>query len=124
MTSSTKIYINCASLSLSIFSLYINKKSGGLNKIFLRLFKISQKSNTLGQFVILSIHEIFLWSCEVLHKIWARLVQSFWRILDTNRQTSKVYNYMYHSAYDSFYFDADPDPGHEHIFKIYCFLTI
>ena len=39
-------------------------------------------------FQILSILKPSLGSCEVPHKIWARLVQPFWRLLtQTNRQT-------------------------------------
>jgi len=46
-------------------------------------------------FEILIIHKPSLGSCEVPQQIWARLVQPFWRLLDTNKQTdtqtSKVY---------------------------------
>ena len=31
----------------------------------------------------------FMGSREIPQKIWARSVQSFWRLLDTNRQTNK-----------------------------------
>ena len=45
-------------------------------------------------FVILSIHTPSLGSCEVSHKIWARSVQPFWRLLDTNRQPYKQSKYI------------------------------
>ena len=35
------------------------------------------------------IHKPFLESREVPHKIWARSVKLFWRLLDTNGQTDK-----------------------------------
>ena len=38
-------------------------------------------------FEILIIHEPSLGSLDVPQKIWARSVQPFWRLLDTNRQT-------------------------------------
>ena len=38
-------------------------------------------------FEILIIHKPSLGSLDVPHKIWARSVQPFWRLLDTNRQT-------------------------------------
>jgi len=41
----------------------------------------------------LIIHKPSLGSREVPHKIWARSVQPFWRLLDTNKQTRKVYIY-------------------------------
>ena len=40
-------------------------------------------------FEILMIHKPSLWSRDVTQKIWARSVQPFWRLLDTNRQTNK-----------------------------------
>ena len=41
------------------------------------------------------IHKASLGSREVPQKIWARLVQSFWRLLDTNRQAKYIYTYIY-----------------------------
>ena len=38
-------------------------------------------------FEILIIHKPSLGSLDVPQKIWARSVQPFWRLLDTNRQT-------------------------------------
>jgi len=38
-------------------------------------------------FEILVIHKPFLGSLGVPQKIWARSVQPFWRLLDTNKQT-------------------------------------
>ena len=35
------------------------------------------------------IHKPFLGSRDVPQKIWARSVQPFWRLLDTNKQTDK-----------------------------------
>ena len=40
----------------------------------------------------LIIHKPFLGSHDVPQKIWARSVQPFWRLLDTNRQTDKQTN--------------------------------
>jgi len=37
----------------------------------------------------LIIHKPSLGSCEVTRKIWARLVQPFWLLLDANRQTPR-----------------------------------
>ena len=37
----------------------------------------------------LIIHKPSLGSREIPQKIWARSVQSFWRLLDTNKQTNK-----------------------------------
>ena len=44
-------------------------------------------------FEILIMHKPSHGSCEVPHKIWAWSVQPFRRLLNTNRQTSKVYLY-------------------------------
>ena len=41
-------------------------------------------------FEILMIHKPSLGSPDVPQKIWARSVQPFWRLLDTNRQTSQI----------------------------------
>ena len=46
-------------------------------------------------FEILILHKPTMGSCEVSHNIWARLVQPFWCLLHTNKQTSKVYIYVY-----------------------------
>ena len=40
-------------------------------------------------FEILIIHKPSLGSLDVPQKIWARSVQPFWRLLDTNRQTDR-----------------------------------
>ena len=40
-------------------------------------------------FEILMIHKPSLESLDVPQKIWARSVQPFWRILDTNKQTDR-----------------------------------
>ena len=40
-------------------------------------------------FEILIIHEPSLGSLDVPQKIWARSVQPFWRLLDTNKQTNR-----------------------------------
>ena len=40
-------------------------------------------------FEILIIHKPSLGSLDVPQKIWARSVQPFWRLLDTNKQTDK-----------------------------------
>jgi len=40
-------------------------------------------------FEILIFHKPSLWSRDVPQKIWARSVQPFWRLLDTNKQTNK-----------------------------------
>ena len=40
-------------------------------------------------FLILIIHKPSLWSPDVPQKMWARSVQSFWRLLDTNKQTDR-----------------------------------
>ena len=43
----------------------------------------------------LIIHKPSLGSCDVLHKIWARSVQQFLRLLDTNRQTDRQAKFIY-----------------------------
>ena len=48
-----------------------------------------QKFNENQIFEILIIHKPSLGPREVPHKIWARLVQPFGRLLDTNKQTDK-----------------------------------
>ena len=40
-------------------------------------------------FEILMIHKLSLESLDVPQKIWARSVQPFWRLLDTNKQTDR-----------------------------------
>ena len=50
---------------------------------------------------ILIIQIISLGSSDVPHKIWFRSVQTFWRLLDTNKQTSKVFIDMNDSTYIS-----------------------
>ena len=70
------------SLSVSIFFVQYKtkqkqKKVYGFHNIFWRIFKI------------LIIHKPFLEKREVTHKIWARSVQLFWRLLDTNKQTPR-----------------------------------
>ena len=54
-------------------------------------FQNFQKSNFDGGkfFENLIIHKPSLGSCEVPQKIWTESVQSFSRLLDTNRQTDK-----------------------------------
>ena len=42
-------------------------------------------------FEILIIHKPSLWSRDGPQKIWARSVQLFRRLLDTNKQTSQIY---------------------------------
>ena len=58
--------------------------AGGNQRDFIK------KSKNFGDniFVILSIHKPSLSSCQFQHKIWARSVQPFWRLLDTNKQTN------------------------------------
>ena len=40
-------------------------------------------------FEVVIIHKPSHGSCEIPHKIWARLDQSIWRLLNTNRRTDK-----------------------------------
>ena len=40
-------------------------------------------------------HKPSMGSREVLHKIWARSVQPFWRLLDTNKQTDTQSKFKY-----------------------------
>ena len=89
-------------LSLSIFFLYSinNKKKFADFKIFFSRNFTKVKSFWLQLFVVLSIHNPFLGSLEVPHKIWNQSVQPFWRVFYTNRQTkierpSKVYLYRW-----------------------------
>ena len=56
-------------------------------KIF---FKVPGFHNTFSRnFLILITHKPSMESGEVPHKIWARSVQPFWRLLDTNKQTDR-----------------------------------
>ena len=57
-------------------------------------FKISKVRSQLF-FLNLIIHKPSLGSCEVSHKIWARSVQPFWRLLDTIEQTDRQAKYKY-----------------------------
>ena len=59
-----------------------------------RIFKILKNLMTIEFwwrqiFEILMIHEPSLGSLDVPQKNWARSVQPFWRLLDTNKQTNK-----------------------------------
>ena len=82
-------------LSLSIFSLYSIKqkqnKNCGFHNFCSRVFKLLINKKLKTQiFQILIIHKPSLGSREVPHKIWARSVQPFWRLFDTNKQTNKI----------------------------------
>ena len=48
-----------------------------------------------ANFDIFIIHKPSLGSSEVPQKIWARLAQPFWRLLDTNKSSNWQAKYMY-----------------------------
>ena len=58
-----------------------------------------------ANFEILIIHKPSLDSLDVPQKIWARSVQPFWRLLDTNIQTPRQAKFIYRFI-DHFYFKA------------------
>ena len=72
--------------SFNIFSL---KKKDLLFFRGFSKFKKSKMLETIFCMSELSIHKPILGSCEVLDKIWARSVEPFGRLLDTNGQTNK-----------------------------------
>ena len=57
----------------------------------------TKKSNFVGGkfFLILIIYKPYLGTCEVPHTIWARSIQPFWRLFDTNKQTNRQAKYIY-----------------------------
>ena len=74
-------------LSASIFSLYnIKLKLTKFFVDFIRFFVNFQTFIKIIFFEVINIHKPSLESCEVPHTIWTRSVQTFWRLLDTNRQ--------------------------------------
>ena len=79
--------------SFNIFSLKKKtKKIFFADLLFFRGFSKFKKSKMLETIFCmseLSIHKPILGSCEVLDKIWARSVEPFGRLLDTNGQTNK-----------------------------------
>ena len=90
----------------SILANLHNRKSNSLRKhllfaktkitffgftIFFRILNILRKLKNVGELsVILNFINL---PCEVRHKIWTRSVQQFWRLLFTNKQTSKAQTY-------------------------------
>ena len=70
------------------------KKVCGFHNIFCaisKFFKIKKLLSTK----ILIIHKPSLGSLDAPQKIWARSVQPFWRLLDTNRQTDRHAKFIY-----------------------------
>ena len=87
--------------SCSIFQHFLFDKT---KKKFLRIYNFFlvdlQKSTKIKKcfrklFVILSIHNPSLRSCEVPNKIWAESVQPFWRLLDTKGKTDRKAMWTY-----------------------------
>ena len=86
-------------LVVNMFSLCTSKKKTirGFSQKISRIFKIFKNLMTIEFwwrqiFEILMIHKPSLKSLDVPQKIWARSVQPFWRLLDTNKQTNKQTN--------------------------------
>ena len=71
-------YLNCEHVLLK-------KKS----RIFKNLNFFTKLKTFKTHFFIFIIHKPSLWSRDVPQQIWARSVQPFWRLLDTNKQTNK-----------------------------------
>ena len=71
-----------------------NKKVCEFHNIFSRIFKILQKIKNFWTqiFKILIIPKPSLGLSKVGHKIWARSVQSFWRLFDISKQTNRQTN--------------------------------
>ena len=84
-------YLNCE----HVLFVYFKKKSSRISwkKIF---FYKNKKTFKHKFFTFFYIHKPSLVSREIPipQKNWIRSVQPFWRLLDTNRQTSKVYIYI------------------------------
>ena len=86
-------YFNCEhwKTKKKNFADIINK-----NRVLSRFKKKLQKIKNFKTqiFKILIIHKPSLGSREFSQKIWARSVQPFWRLLDTNKQTDKPNLYI------------------------------
>jgi len=86
-------WINCEHV-LFVYIVKQNKKFRGFSQKISRIFKILKNLMTIEFwwrqiFEILIIDKPSLESLDVPQKIWARSVQLFWRLLDTNRQTDR-----------------------------------
>ena len=94
-------------IKANLFGLYIYVKVSGrfahitiyliVNIFSLYVYIVKQKQKMFADFIN-KFREFskfndnfwsFMGTCEVPHKMWARSVQPFWRLLDTNRQTNK-----------------------------------
>ena len=100
-------YFNCEHV-LFVYIVKQNKKNRGFQqkisctfKIFKNLMKIEFWWRQI--FETLITYKPSLGSREVPHKMWARSVQPFWRLLDTNgqtnRQTNKLSLYIDYTLY-------------------------
>ena len=78
-------YLNCEHV---LFVNILNKEEKIFADLKKKFFFTKLKTFKTHLFIFI-IHKPFLWSREVPQKIWARSVQPFWRLLDTNRQTDK-----------------------------------
>ena len=89
---------NCEHLLFVQYKTITNESSRIFQIFFRAVLNFTKiKSVWIQVFVILSIHKPSLGSCEVPHKIWARSVQPFWRLLDSNRsdrQTARQAKYI------------------------------
>ena len=77
----------CTSKSKTKIIRGFSQKKSCIFNIFKNLMKIEFWWRQI--FEILIIHKPSLWSRDVPQKIWARSVQPFWRLLDTNKQTNR-----------------------------------
>ena len=88
---SPKLIVNMFSLCTSFNKTKIirgfSRKISWIFKIFKNLMTIEFWWRQI--FEILIFHKPSLGSLDVPQKIWARSVQPFWRLLDTNKQTDK-----------------------------------
>ena len=66
------------------------------------LFPVQNFNFELGKVPIFHRSQISLGSCELPQKCWARSVQPFLHLLDTNKQTNRQANY--NTSSQSFYF--------------------
>ena len=96
---SSKLIVNMFSLCTSKNKIKIIR---GFSQKISRIFKIFKNLMTIEFwwrqiFEILIFHKPSLGCLDVPQKIWARSVQPFWRLLDTNKQTNRQAKFIYRS---------------------------
>ena len=82
-------------LIVALFSFYnIKQKLTKKFVDFIIFFVNFQNFTKIIFFEVMNIHKPSLESGEVPHTIWARSVQTFWRLLDTNRLTVRKKTFL------------------------------